>query len=249
MRISSARAYAKYLLAEAVCVATHPLSLSVRFEFEYTRPQMSNADIIEDLRRVAAIMAAEHVSRNAYLRHGKFSHSTVKKRFGSWNQAVMAAGLVVSSVRDISDELLFDNLREAWISLSRQPRKLEMRPPVSQYTVSPYVRRFGSWVNALRTFTRAVADSEAEVSSDRSGTLDLGTTPRSPSLRLRFVIMRRDRFRCVICGRSPAADPAITLHVDHVIAWAHGGSTSLSNLRTLCSDCNLGKGSLAAETA
>jgi hypothetical protein len=31
------------------------------------------------------------------------------------------------------------------------------------------------------------------------------------------------------------------LHVHHVIPWARGGRTELSNLRTACSVCNLGK--------
>lgn len=49
----------------------------------------------------------------------------------------------------------------------------------------------------------------------------------------------RDWFRCVICGRSPAKEPNIELHID---PWSKGGQNTEGNLRTLCFDCNLGKG-------
>jgi hypothetical protein len=56
--------------------------------------------------------------------------------------------------------------------------------------------------------------------------------------RLRFEIFKRDRFRCVYCGRTP---PVIVLHVDHFVPVAGGGDNDPANLFTSCSDCNLGK--------
>lgn len=56
--------------------------------------------------------------------------------------------------------------------------------------------------------------------------------------------MRCDNFKCKNCGRSPATDPTIILHVDHKTAWANGGETVLENLQTLCSVCNIGKSDL-----
>ena len=65
-------------------------------------------------------------------------------------------------------------------------------------------------------------------------------TPREPSKSLRFDVFQRDRYKCVICGRSPATHP-VELHVDHIKPYSLGGETLLGNLQTLCSDCNLGK--------
>ncbi|MCX5781534.1 MAG: HNH endonuclease [Elusimicrobia bacterium] len=70
---------------------------------------------------------------------------------------------------------------------------------------------------------------------------------RAVSVRLRFIIMKRDNFKCQHCGRSPATDPTIILHVDHKTAWANGGETVLENLETLCSKCNIGKGNKFSE--
>jgi len=69
-------------------------------------------------------------------------------------------------------------------------------------------------------------------------------TKREVNDRLRFRIMRRDNFKCQYCGRSPAFDPKIILHVDHITPWSKGGETTFGNLRTLCSNCNIGKGNL-----
>lgn len=60
----------------------------------------------------------------------------------------------------------------------------------------------------------------------------------TPSLR--YDILKRDNFKCVICGRTPKKD-GVTLHVDHIIPVSKGGKTVPENLRTLCSICNLGK--------
>jgi len=56
---------------------------------------------------------------------------------------------------------------------------------------------------------------------------------------IRYDVMKRDGFRCVLCGMS-AKDGAI-LHVDHIIPVSKGGKSTMSNLRTLCEKCNMGK--------
>lgn len=56
---------------------------------------------------------------------------------------------------------------------------------------------------------------------------------------IRYDILKRDHFRCVLCGRS--AEDGVKLHVDHIIPVSKGGKTEYLNLRTLCDACNLGK--------
>ena len=63
--------------------------------------------------------------------------------------------------------------------------------------------------------------------------------PRSTGLTGRFAILKRDGYRCQICGRS--AGDRVTLEVDHIVPRALGGETIASNLWTLCFDCNRGK--------
>lgn len=70
---------------------------------------------------------------------------------------------------------------------------------------------------------------------------------RDPSTRLRFEVLARDRFTCRFCGASPTKDPEVSLHIDHIIPWSKGGKTTLENLQTLCSKCNLGKSDTLVE--
>lgn len=56
---------------------------------------------------------------------------------------------------------------------------------------------------------------------------------------LRYDILKRDKFRCQICGSC--AQDGVKLHVDHIIPVSKGGQTIASNLRVLCDRCNMGK--------
>ena len=67
------------------------------------------------------------------------------------------------------------------------------------------------------------------------------STSRIINDKLRYQVLKRDNFKCCACGASPAKDPSVELHIDHIIPWSKGGTTTLDNLQTLCSKCNLGK--------
>ncbi|MBE5935809.1 MAG: HNH endonuclease [Lachnospiraceae bacterium] len=56
---------------------------------------------------------------------------------------------------------------------------------------------------------------------------------------LRYDILKRDNYRCQICGVT--AKEGAKLHVDHIKPIAKGGKTQPDNLQTLCDRCNLGK--------
>ena len=64
---------------------------------------------------------------------------------------------------------------------------------------------------------------------------------RKLTAALRYLILRRDGFRCCLCGASQADDPGIRLEVDHKLPVANWGQTIESNLWTLCRGCNGGK--------
>jgi hypothetical protein len=56
---------------------------------------------------------------------------------------------------------------------------------------------------------------------------------------LRYDILKRDNFRCQICGST--AQDGVKLHIDHIVPVSKGGHTTPNNLRVLCDRCNLGK--------
>ncbi len=84
------------------------------------------------------------------------------------------------------------------------------------------------------------------IASEAKGRRGVGRkTSRGISWRMRFLILRRDHFRCCACGRSPATHAGVNLQVDHKLAWQRGGETVEANLQTLCEQCNGGKSDLA----
>ena len=67
------------------------------------------------------------------------------------------------------------------------------------------------------------------------------------SKRLRFEILRRDKFRCHYCAAAAAEGRELT--VDHVVPLALGGTDDPSNLVAACADCNAGKSSVPPDSA
>lgn len=176
----------------------------------------------------------------AVFRFGKYDPTTASKRFGTWNKAVVAAGLHIANEVSITEHRLFDNLMLLWEHYGRQPRMAELTRPPSTIPPGPYKRRFRSWMDALTQFVSFANAQDAQPSgpTEAASGQKIG---RDPSLRVRFRIMQRDNFSCCACGASPALQPGLMLHVDHIKPWSRGGDTIEVNLQTLCEACNLRK--------
>jgi hypothetical protein len=207
---------------------------------------VSDEELIADLRRVAQTLGATTLTREHYSQLGKYAAITQQKRFGSWNEAIRRAGLDISHRLNISDDELFENILALWQHFGRQPRRSEMAASPSSISHHPYVRRFGSWMNALGAFVDYANGTGTEIAENQIaiGLDSRHKTGRDPSLRLRWRVLQRDNFKCCGCGSSPAITLGVELHVDHIHPWEKGGETVLDNLQTLCSRCNLGKSNL-----
>lgn len=209
---------------------------------------MTDNELIADLQLVAGGLHKESITAREYTERGKFNYHIFDRRFGGWLKALEKAGLQKTRNYNITDEEAFQNLENIWIKLGRQPVREELSAPLSKYSGSFYEYRFGTWQRALEKFV-AYINGEEDSSLEEIKHLEIDPTTqhktkRGVNLRLRFMVMQRDDFKCKSCGRSPASDPSVILHVDHIKAWANGGVTVLENLQTLCSVCNIGKSDL-----
>jgi hypothetical protein len=63
---------------------------------------------------------------------------------------------------------------------------------------------------------------------------------RAPTPKLRMTVIKRDQFKCRVCGRSPSDHVDVELHVHHIRPWGVGGVTEERNLITLCHTCHNG---------
>lgn len=221
----------------------------------------SNQQILDDIIRVAKSLSLPTITTGQYKGHGKYDRSTILNRFGSWDKALKSANLSETGfTKNISDNDLLFEIERLWIKLGRQPTTTDVKNGLSNYSLNTFSRRFGGWRQALEMFIKYInADKdnsnnngnekipEAEqtthyVSQETEKiTMPMHNTNRDPNYRLRFKVMQRDNFKCCACGSSPAKDPSVELHVDHIIPWAKGGETEIDNLQTLCSKCNIGK--------
>jgi len=215
---------------------------TTKFELERTSGSpVPDDELLADLRRTAELLESATVGQKVYREHGRYDDSTISRRFGSWNAALAAAGLSLANRVGIQDEDLFENILRLWQHYGRQPRRRELALPPSTISQSPYSRRFGSWGTALEAFVAYANDSDSSAPPTSSTIPRARSTGRDPSLRLRWAVLKRDRFTCRACGSSPANVPGLELHVDHIVPWSRGGETTLKNLQTLCEPCNLGK--------
>ncbi len=97
------------------------------------------------------------------------------------------------------------------------------------------------WINQANSSSKG-NQSPNKSQKRRKASTDNGISSRSryipPSVRVS--VLHRDGSKCVFCGRTAKQ---IELEIDHIIPFSKGGSNDLSNLQTLCIDCNRGKGS------
>ncbi len=226
---------------------------------DLSETRIPKEQLIEDMKRVAGELEKQAITIADYDKHGKFGSSAICKRFGGWNKAKETAKLEIGRVYNSTDEDYFENIADVWEYLGRQPRYQEMTAPLSKLNISSYERKFGTWRNALEKFVEYInSKDDAEDPKEKTppkksaivpkkqaktvkSKLSKKRTNRIANLRQRFRVMKRDGFKCVLCGSSPATQIGCELHIDHIIPWSKGGETVEENLRTLCSSCNLGR--------
>jgi 5-methylcytosine-specific restriction endonuclease McrA len=214
--------------------------------------------IINQLRTVANKLGSVTFTAKKFDELANIHSYTAVRHFGSWAAALTKAGLTPGrGRRRYTEDDYFENILTVWTHYGRQPKYIEMDLPPSLISSGAYEAKFGKWTNALRVFlARMESDSRDNLASKQN--VSVGYDTPNPSvvslenfpherrpikLGIRYEVLKRDRFRCVLCGASPATDPVCQLHVDHIIPISRHGVTVTDNLRTLCSKCNIGKGS------
>ena len=214
----------------------------------------SDDALLAELRRLADYLGTSRITIRDIDDHGRCSYALLKQRFGGLMNALKAAGFgTLPFHRDISDDELMDELERIWEEAlshdGRRPYKQDLARYKSRYSQGPYYRRWGSWISACEAVlerSRNNAYSSPRQPKVKNPTDERprrrASLKRKIPLSVRYSVLSRDRFICGTCGRSPAPHPGTVLHVDHIHPESKGGQATEFNLRTLCEDCNLGKG-------
>ncbi len=221
------------------------------FRIQLRRRNIPEEDLIGDLKRVANELSKNTVTASEYASKGAFGVNTFLRRFKQWNLALQAAGLEAPNRQHIPDAELFENIAVVWTGLGRQPvgRELDKTDGLSKFSLGTYESRFGSWNKALIGFAEFINSEKtvASTSKTRQEATTQKRTGRNVNWRLRAQVLIRDNCICQMCGASPAKDPSVVLHADHIKPWSKGGETVIENLRTLCLKCNIGKSDMHNE--
>jgi len=79
---------------------------------------------------------------------GAYSAACVRKRFGSWGEALQSIGLTPNKRYDVTQAEVREDIRDVAATLNRTPTSPEYRD-IGEFTVTRAQKLFGSWNKAL----------------------------------------------------------------------------------------------------
>jgi 5-methylcytosine-specific restriction endonuclease McrA len=169
-------------------------------------------ELMANLKRVWDLLAKQPSAKDME-KHSRISVTTYRNRYGSWQNALK--------------EFVKNAMSNDECQMSNKKAGKSDSPKQKSGTAEKH---------------RNANVKNKNVSSAGTDGIFEHKTSRSISVHLRYKVLLRDSFRCVLCGRSPAMEIGCVLQVDHIKPWSLGGETEIDNLRSLCRECNLGKG-------
>ncbi|HXB64894.1 MAG TPA: hypothetical protein VNV42_08495 [Solirubrobacteraceae bacterium] len=108
----------------------------------------SRDELVAELASVAQRLGEHSVSRRIWLRETGITSWQVYRHFDSWNEFVVAAGLVADDRSRASDDELLAALRDAFVQAGSVTTKHRVRK-FCRYGGDVYTKHFGSWPQVL----------------------------------------------------------------------------------------------------
>jgi hypothetical protein len=122
------------------------LGLEPHKEASHRATPITREELVEDVLRVFR----EHgrITKELYLREGKYSRKPIERLFGSFNNMLRELGLPINCEINIPEEHLLEELRRLKDEYGYVSHKVIKE--ASRYSVETFMRRFGSLNNAYR---------------------------------------------------------------------------------------------------
>lgn len=198
--------------------------------------------LLADLKRIEKATGSGTVTKADIKSIGRVSYATVVKRFGSLRKALDLAGMKSERFMKATDDELLAILLDLWQQVlekeGRTPQREDLKKykfPLSDDTIA---RWFGGWRKALMRAHESITEESVPDQPPPTAKADTPNQREALSIRKRFFVLKRDHFACVRCGKSGVG---VRLEVHHRFPFARGGSDHLTNLETLCYECNRGQ--------
>ena len=208
------RRFGSWFKALAAAGLAHRSTNQIKTRGGHASSRMSDDDILSMLKDLASSLGRTTLTKSDVVQHLPFSDEILRQRWGTLRATFEAAGLQATTLgRRYTDEECFNNMLSVWTHLGRPPMHKEMSQSPSTVGGKAYLRRFGTWNKALSAFVdrvNQVDDREENCDAAVVQTRASSHVPR-PRIRsteeardiglgLRFRVLHRDRFKCVLCG-------------------------------------------------
>jgi hypothetical protein len=215
------------------------------FKVDRIRAPHSKPEMIESLKRFAAVCGSESLEMRDYdaWEDRLLRSETIRRHFGGWGKALQEAGLRATRSCHLDLKAMVTGFKDCWREHRAVPSRKQLEVYLEKHKC-PF--RWKSYLNVWGGLQR-LAKLVVEVQNGNLPEAHLYVRAphkrqRHPiSLRDRTTVLKRDGYRCAKCGACSKTDRSVRLEVDHIIPVSKGGNNSLGNLQTLCSECNLGK--------
>lgn len=122
----------------------------MKFELSPDNRDQPDEALLEDLRLTATKLNTSIMARTLYEKGGRFSGSTIAKRFGGWGKALMKAGLKPPRQLHVSKDDCIDELKRVASDLGTETLTVALYQTRGRFSEKPFVRHFGSWVEAFK---------------------------------------------------------------------------------------------------
>ena len=118
---------------------------------------MNQQTVIAELLRVSELLQSRSVSQSDFEQYGNIGVTTVRGTFGTWNQAIEAAGLLPNPPSKLARARPKHTDEEYLQELIRLTREIGRKPTLSElsakgnYSIRPYIARWGTLTIACET--------------------------------------------------------------------------------------------------
>jgi len=112
------------------------------------RRDISDVELLDDLRAVAQKLNIRRLSATVYQNHGRFCHDTFRNRFGSWTRAVTLARLQPGHSPAVSADAILRDIASVAGELKSARLNIRQYKKHGRYSWRMVYRRFGNWQTA-----------------------------------------------------------------------------------------------------
>ena len=121
----------------------------IKFELERYKKNISDEELVADLKHVASELKTDSLTQEEYNKHGHFHPRSITRRFGSWLDALAKAALKRRRTKSrVKDAELIADLKRVSFELKNESVTKDEYDQHGKFHSTTLADRFGSWIKA-----------------------------------------------------------------------------------------------------